>query len=123
MVWRARGLQADSGATHMRAAEPCRVLGLAYDISDDGAEHTLARLRLVLGDGASPLAGREFEVALPPPGCGFAEFVVPRYRFDAAVERRWRVGDACQVHLYVARRSLDAGSWGGAAGCHSPHRA
>lgn len=38
---------------------------------------------------------REFEVVLPSPG--HPEFVVPRARFDAAIEREWAAPQRCQV--------------------------
>lgn len=82
----------------MRLAEPCRVTGLHYTVSDDGKSNTLAQVMLTLSDEDSPLFGREFEAELPPPTCGHAEFVVPRHRFDAAIQRCWSVGDRCQVH-------------------------
>jgi len=57
----------------------------------------VAALRLVLCDAASPLAGREFEVELPSPRNGQAEFVVLRARFEAALRQEWRVGDRCKA--------------------------
>ncbi len=57
----------------------------------------VAVLRLVLCDDASPLAGREFEVELPSPRNGQAEFVVLRARFEAALRQEWRVRDRCKA--------------------------
>ena len=91
------GVQADSRGRRMRQAEPARVVGLRYVVSDDAHADTMAVLRLALSDAASPLAGREFDVEMPPPHHGQAEFIVLRSRFDAAVQRDWRVSDKCQV--------------------------
>lgn len=90
-------LQADSRGRRMRQAEPARVVGLRYVVSDDAHADTMAVLRLALSDAASPLAGREFDVEMPPPHHGQAEFIVLRSRFDAAVQRDWHVNDKCQV--------------------------
>lgn len=57
----------------------------------------VAVLQLVLTGLGSPLAGREFEVELPSPRNGQAEFVVLSSRFEAAVWSPWRIGDRCQV--------------------------
>lgn len=88
----------------MREVEPAEVTALGYAISNDGTSNTCARLQLRLTDPTSPLLGRTFDVELPPPNCGHAEFVVPRHRFLASVQRRWMPGDQCQV------RSPDAAS-------------
>ena len=84
----------------MRQAEPARVVALRYEVSADAHHDTMAVLRLALADEASPLAGREFEVEMPPPHHGQAEFIVLRSRFDASVQRDWHVGDKCQVTLF-----------------------
>lgn len=81
----------------MRPAEPARVAGLKYSIGQDADSDTMAVMRLVLDDVASPLAGREFEVAMPPPHHGQAEFVMLRSRFEAAMARGWQSEDACKV--------------------------
>ena len=81
----------------MREVEPAHVIALDYIISDDGTSNTCAKLRLQLSDPASPLQGRTFDIELPPPNCGHAEFVVPKHRFLASVHRKWKVGDCCQV--------------------------
>ncbi len=61
-------------------------------------------LRLVVDPRCgSPVAGRGFDVLLPPPSLGHADFVVPRGRFEAAVRRMWQPGDTCQVRGEVAR--------------------
>lgn len=81
----------------MREVEPVRVIALDYIISDDGTSNTCAKLRLQLSDPGSPLQGRTFDIELPPPNCGHAEFVVPKHRFLASVHRKWQVGDCCQA--------------------------
>ena len=81
----------------MRPAEPARVASLKYAIGQDADADTMAIMRLVLDDGASPLAGREFEVEMPPPHHGQAEFVMLRARFEAAMARAWHSEDACKV--------------------------
>ncbi len=73
--------------------------GIQYRILNDGVHHTVAALQLRLIDPASPVHEREFEVELPPPDSGHAEFVVLRSRFDAALRRGWAAGDSCQVRL------------------------
>lgn len=78
-------------------AEPARVMGLQYVISADAHHDTMAVLRLALADAESPLAGREFEVEMPPPHHGQPEFIVLRSRFDAAIQRNWQGEDRCQV--------------------------
>ena len=90
----------------MRTVEYARVLGLRYVISDDGQANTLAVLCLVLTDETSPLADHEFEVELPPPYCGHAEFVVLRGRFDSSLRRPWAVQDACKVRAKSAMLHL-----------------
>lgn len=85
----------------MRQAEPARVVGLRYVISSDAHADTMAVLRLALADDSSPLAGKEFEVEMPPPHHGQAEFIVLRSHFDAAVQREWRSGDKCQVGSFL----------------------
>ena len=86
----------------MREVEPARVAALDYVISNDGTSNTCAKLRLQLSDTASPLVDRTFEVELPPPNCGHAEFVVPRHRFLASVHRMWKRGDCCQVSRHCS---------------------
>lgn len=81
----------------MRPAEPARVVSLRYAVGQDADADTLAVMRLVLDDSASPLAGREFEVEMPPPHHGQAEFVMLRSRFEAAMARGWQSEDACKV--------------------------
>jgi len=81
----------------MREVEPAHVVALDYIISDDGTSNTCAKLRLQLSDPGSPLQGRTFDIELPPPNCGHAEFVVPKHRFLASVHRKWKVGDCCQA--------------------------
>ena len=88
----------------MRPAEPARVVSLKYAVGQDADADTMAIMRLVLDDTASPLAGREFEVEMPPPHHGQAEFVMLRARFEAAVARAWRSEDACKVR-HAALRS------------------
>ena len=83
----------------MRPAEPARVVDLKYIIGQDADSDTMAVMRLALDDSASPLAGREFEVEMPPPHHGQAEFVVLRSRFEAAVQRGWCSEDKCQVSM------------------------
>jgi len=83
----------------MRPAEPAHVVDLKYIISQDADSDTMAVMRLALDDSASPLAGREFEVEMPPPHHGQAEFVALRSRFEAAMQRGWRSEDKCQVRL------------------------
>lgn len=86
----------------MRPAEPARVVSLKYTISQDADLDTVAVMRLALDDLASPLAGREFEIEMPPPHHGQAEFVVLRMRFEAALRRSWQPEDKCQVdHLIL----------------------
>ena len=51
-----------------------------------------------LGD-PTPLAGRRFEVELPAPRNGQAEFVVLRARFEASLRAAWRPGDRCQLYF------------------------
>ena len=89
--------QAETRGQRMREVEPARVIALDYIISDDGTSNTCAKLRLQLSDPGSPLRGRTFDIELPPPNCGHAEFVVPKHRFLASVHRKWTVGDCCQV--------------------------
>jgi hypothetical protein len=89
--------QAETRGQRMRTAEPARVVGLRYIISQDAHADTMAVLRLALADAQSPLAGREFEVEMPPPHHGQAEFIVLRSRFEAAIQRSWQIGDKCQV--------------------------
>ncbi len=86
----------------MRPAEPARVVDLKYIIGQDADSDTMAVMRLALDDSASPLAGREFEVEMPPPHHGQAEFVVLRSRFEAAMQRGWRSEDKCQVSLHLS---------------------
>ncbi len=81
----------------MRQAEPARVVALRYEISADAHHDTMAVLRLALTDEGSPLAGREFELEMPPPHHGQAEFIVLRSRFDVSVQRDWQELDKCQV--------------------------
>ncbi|KAL0034434.1 hypothetical protein WJX79_002167 [Trebouxia sp. C0005] len=88
---------AETRGQRMREVEPVRVIALDYIISDDGTSNTCAKLRLQLSDPGSPLQGRTFDIELPPPNCGHAEFVVPKHRFLASVHRKWQVGDCCQV--------------------------
>lgn len=83
----------------MRPAEPARVVDLKYAVGQDADSDTMAVMWLALDDSASPLAGREFEVEMPPPHHGQAEFVVLRSRFEAAMQRGWRSEDKCQVSL------------------------
>ncbi|KAK9840989.1 hypothetical protein WJX81_004207 [Elliptochloris bilobata] len=89
----------------MRPAEPARVEGLRYAITDDGRRDTVAVLQLVLSGedlehrARTPLAGRRFELELSSPRNGQAEFVVLRTRFQAALCARWRTGDRCQLHF------------------------
>ncbi len=89
--------QAETRGQRMREVEPARVIALDYIISDDSTSNTCAKLRLQLSDPGSPLQGRTFDIELPPPNCGHAEFVVPKHRFLASVHRKWQVGDCCQV--------------------------
>ncbi len=95
-------LQAESRGQRMREVEPATVTALDYIISNDGTSNTCAKLKLRLSDPASPLQGRTFEVELPPPNCGHAEFVVPRHRFLTSVHRMWKRGDCCQVQCCCA---------------------
>lgn len=81
----------------MRPAEPAQVIDLKYTLGQDAEVDTMAVMRLALDDAASPLAGREFEVEMPPPHHGQAEFVVLRSRFEASVARGWAGEDKCQV--------------------------
>ena len=81
----------------MREVEPAQVIALDYVISNDGTSNTCARQRLRLSAPSSPLVDRTFDVELPPPNCGHAEFVIPRHRFLASVHKRWKQGDQCQV--------------------------
>lgn len=90
----------------MREVEPACVTAINYIISDDGTSNTCARLRLQLDDPNSPLEGRSFDVELPPPNCGHAEFVIPRHRFLASVRRKWQRGDCCQVCVISSEVSL-----------------
>ena len=83
----------------MRPAEPARVVDLKYIIGQDADSDTMAVMRLALDDSASPLTGREFDLEMPPPHHGQAEFVVLRSRFEAAMQRSWRSEDKCQVWL------------------------
>ena len=95
-------LQAETRGQRMRPAEPARVVSLKYTISQDADSDTMALMRLALDDLASPLAGREFEIEMPPPHHGQAEFVVLRTRFEAALRRSWQPEDKCQVdHLIL----------------------
>ena len=89
--------QAETRGQRMRPAEPARVMSLKYIIGQDADADTMAIMRLVLDDEASPLAGREFEVEMPPPHHGQAEFVMLRSRFEAAMARGWHSEDACKV--------------------------
>ncbi|KAK9915369.1 hypothetical protein WJX75_008121 [Coccomyxa subellipsoidea] len=100
---------AGSRGCRMRQAEPARVVALRYEVSADAHHDTMAVLRLALADEASPLAGREFEVEMPPPHHGQAEFIVLRSRFDASVQRDWHVGDKCQV--YYPDEEPGRGQW------------
>ena len=88
----------------MRPAEPARVVDLKYTIGQDADSDTMAVMRLALDDPASPLTGREFEVEMPPPHHGQAEFVVLRSRFESAMQRGWRSEDKCQVSLCPSAR-------------------
>lgn len=88
----------------MRPAEPARLVSLKYVVGQDASADTMAIMRLVLDDEASPLAGREFEVEMPPPHHGQAEFVMLRSRFEAAMARGWQSEDACKVR-HTALRS------------------
>ena len=90
-------LQAESRGQRMREVEPAHVIALSYVISNDGASDSCARLTLRLSDPESPLQGRTFDVELPPATNGHAEFVIPRHRFLASVNRMWKRGDCCQV--------------------------
>ena len=116
----------------MREVEPARVIALDYIISDDGTSNTCAKLRLQLSDPGSPLQGRTFDIELPPPNCGHAEFVVPKHRFLASVHRKWQVGDCCQVCACSGTGSVAGsvavmiciGSWSWTSVCKSipvPH--
>ena len=96
-------MQAETRGQRMREVEPARVLALDYVITNDGTSNTCARLRLQLSDPASPLLGRTFEVDLPPPNCGHAEFVVPQHRFLTSVRRMWKRGDCCQVRCHTPK--------------------
>lgn len=95
-------VQAGSRGDKMRMAEPARVVGLQYVISADPHHDTMAVLRLALADAESPLAGREFEVEMPPPHHGQPEFIVLRSRFEAAIQRNWQSEDRCQVNCAAA---------------------
>ncbi|KAL0024726.1 hypothetical protein WJX77_011758 [Trebouxia sp. C0004] len=88
---------AETRGQRMREVEPARVIALDYMISDDGTSNTCAKVRLQLSQPGSPHQGRTFDIQLPPPNCGHAEFVVPKHRFLASVHRKWKVGDCCQV--------------------------
>lgn len=79
----------------MRPAEPARVVEVEYFIANE--EQTWMRLKLALADDSSALNGREFMVDLPPPQTAYGNFIILRSRWDAAMQRRWRVGDECQV--------------------------
>ena len=79
----------------MRPAEPAHVAGVEYTIARDLT--TWMRLRLVIIDDSSPLHKREFTVDLPPPQTGYADFVILRSRWEAAMQQRCRAGDDCQV--------------------------
>ena len=89
--------QAGTRGARMREVEPAQVVSLDYVISNDGTSNTCAKLRLRLSDPSSPLVDRTFDVELPPPNCGHAEFVIPHHRFLASVHRMWKQGDQCQV--------------------------
>lgn len=47
----------------------------------------------------TPLAGRRFEVELPAPRNGQAEFVVLRARFEASLRVNWRPGSRAQLYF------------------------
>ena len=81
----------------MREVEPAVVVALDYSISNDGTSNTCARVDLQLTDPRSPLAGCTFQLELPPPNCGHAEFVIPRHRFLTSIQRQWACPDECQV--------------------------
>lgn len=98
--------QAETRGQRMREVEPACVIALDYIISDDGTSNTCAKLRLQLSDPSSPLQGRSFDIELPPPNCGHAEFVVPKHRFLASVHRKWQVGDCCQVCAFSGSGSV-----------------
>ena len=49
----------------------------------------------------SPLAGRTYDVEVPPTHCGHAEFVVLRSRFEESVRRSWGVRNHCQAFFPV----------------------
>ena len=55
------------------------------------------------------LAGRRFELELPTPRSGQAEFLVLRTRFVASLRVIWRIGDRCQ--LYFGEEDDDGGRW------------
>ena len=93
----------------MREVEPAVVIALDYSISNDGTSNTCARVELQLTAPDSPLLGRTFQVELPPPNCGHAEFVIPRHRFLTSVHKRWIHPAECQVcycALIVQRQSV-----------------
>jgi hypothetical protein len=90
----------------LRAAEPAVVKGITYCILDDELASTAATLKLVLTDAASPHCGRELMVELPPPHHGHPEFVFLKCRFDAAINKGWKVGDRCQVCSHLINQSL-----------------
>lgn len=94
-------LQAGREGQGMREIEPALVTALGFSISNDGTSNTCARVELQLTDPASPFLGCTFQIELPPPNCGHAEFVIPRHRFLTSIQRRWACPDECQVCVAV----------------------
>ena len=78
---------------------------VTYHVADRGfGMQAVCRVRLVIGSESPGCANAAVEVEMSEGG---VECVVERWRYEAAVGRKWKKGDKCQVRGVIEGR----GGW------------
>lgn len=88
-------------SSQVRAVEPAKVVRVGYEVLPGGggraslAARTACQVALEFADRRSPLCGQRFDVTLVYGE--WADFLIERGRFEAAMARNWGKRDRCQA--------------------------